>query len=55
MKIINPIKKKDSVAHDIRLFKRKFNSIVEVKVKLMEEFEKQVPSSLNFSVGYFEG
>ena len=29
--------------------------LVELKVKLMEEFEEQVPDSLNFSVGYFEG
>jgi hypothetical protein len=28
---------------------------VELKAKLMEEFDKQVPSTLNFSVGYFEG
>ena len=30
-------------------------SVVEVKTRLIEEFEEQVPSTLNFSAGYFEG
>ena len=40
---------------DMRNVTRKFASVVELKAKLIEEFEKQVPSTLNFSVGYFEG
>jgi hypothetical protein len=37
VKIINPLKKKDSAIRDIRRF------VTDVKVRLMEEFEGQVP------------
>jgi hypothetical protein len=43
VKIINPLKKKDSAIRDIRRFNGKFTSVTDVKVRLMEEFEGQVP------------
>ena len=54
MKILNPTKKKDSIVRDIRQFSGKFTSIVDLKVKLMEEFEDQIPPTTQFAVGYFE-
>lgn len=39
----------------MRHFNGTFTSIVDLKVKLMEEFESLVPSNTHFSVGYFEG
>ena len=38
----------------MRLFNGKFTSIIDLKVKLKEEFEDQVPPTTRFSVGYFE-
>ena len=39
----------------MRKFKGIFTSVIDLKVKLMEEFEDQVPPTTHFSVGYFEG
>ena len=39
----------------MRSFSGKFSSITDLKVKIMEEFESQVPRTTHFSVGYFEG
>ena len=55
VKIVNPIRKRDSIVRDIRKFHGKFTSVVDLKVKLMEEFEEQVPPTTRFSVGYFAG
>ena len=55
VKIINPARKKESSVCDLWKFTGKFLSFVEVKMRLIEEFKEQVPSTLNSSVGYFEG
>ena len=39
---------------DMRKFKGIFTSVIDLKVKLMEELD-QVPPTTRFSVGYFEG
>lgn len=52
---MNPTRKRENVVRDIRKFKGKFTSIIDIKVKLMEEFEDQVPPTTRFSVGYFVG
>lgn len=39
----------------MRHFHGMFNSIIDLKVKILEEFEEFVPSNLSFSVGYFDG
>jgi len=33
----------------------KFTSVNALRVKLIEEFQEQVPDTLKFSVGYFDG
>ena len=48
------MKKKENVMRDLRKFTGKFTSVVQLKAKLIEEFEKQVPSTLHSSVGYIE-
>ena len=52
---MNPTRKRDCVVRDIRKFRGKFTSVVDMKVKLMEEFDTQVPPTTRFSVGYFAG
>ena len=39
----------------MRKFKGILTSVIDLKVKLMEEFEDQVPPTTRFSIGYFEG
>ena len=36
-------------------FSSRFESVIGVRAKLMEKFEDQVPHSVSFDVGYFEG
>ena len=55
VKIVNQSRRKDSIVRDLRKFCGKFTSIVHMKVKLMKEFEDQVPPTTHFSVGYFVG
>ena len=52
---MNPTQKRENVIGDIRKFKGKCTSIIDIKVKLIEEFEDQVPPTTRFSVGYFMG
>ena len=33
----------------------RFSSVIDIKIKLMEELEDQVPPTTHFSVGYFVG
>ncbi len=51
----NPAGKKYSVVRDVRRVRGNFTSIVDLKAKLIEEFEDEVPPTTHFSVGYFEG
>lgn len=55
VKIINPARKKDVVVRDLRQFHGQFRSVLDLRVKLMEEFKEQVPETLHFSAGYFVG
>ena len=48
-------KKKDTIIRDMRKFKGRFKSIIDLKVRLIDEFEEQVPQSTTFSIGYFAG
>ena len=43
-----------SIVRDLQHFNGKFTSIIHLKVKLMEEFEENIPPNTRFSVGYFE-
>ena len=55
VKMINLQKKSESIVRQLNGFTSKFGSIKEVRTKLNEEFGKQVPNTLDFSVGYFDG
>ena len=52
---MNPVRKKDSMVRDIRQFNGTFASVVQLRFKLLEEFEDQLPPTTRFSVGYFIG
>ena len=43
------------MTRELRLFSGKFSSVIDLKVKLMEQFENQIPPTTAFSVGYFDG
>ena len=55
VKIINPAKKSDYVTRHLHHFYSKFNTIISLYTKLIEELKEQVPNNLTSSIGYFEG
>lgn len=55
LKVINPKKKNSFVVRDVHQFHVQFSSVIDLKAKLMEEFQDQVPETVFFNVGYFEG
>lgn len=55
VKIINPSKKSDVVTRHLHQFNSKFSSVINLHTKLIEEFKENVPSNINFAVGYYEG
>lgn len=52
---MNPTRKKDTIIRDMRHFHGRFSSIVDMRVRLMEEFQEQLPSTTTFGIGYFAG
>ena len=40
---------------ELRQFSGKFFSVIDLKVKLMEQFEKQLHSTLTLNFGYYDG
>lgn len=55
VKIINPVKKSEFIIRHLHNISIKFVSVTELRVKLIDEFKEQVPDSLDFNVGYYEG
>ena len=55
MKIIPPTRKREAVTRELRQFSGKFSSVIDLKVKLMEQFENQLPITLTFNIGYYDG
>ena len=55
VRIINPSKKSDVVSRYLNKYSSKFTAVNAVRVQLIEEFKDQVPDSLTFQIGYFEG
>ena len=55
MKIINPQKESDVLMRQLHHFSSRFESLLALRVKLIEEFKEHVPSTVVFNVGYFEG
>ena len=54
VKIINP-SKSDFIIRTLHHFRGKFDSILALKMKLMESFPNNVPTTTDFQVGYLEG
>ena len=54
MKIVNPAKKTDFIFRELHHFNSRFESVTAIRMKLIDEFQQQVPNSISFSVGYFE-
>lgn len=55
VKILNPHRKRDIIVRDMRKFNGRFKSIIEMKVKLLDEFQEHIPPIMTFDVGYFSG
>ena len=55
VKLINPARKKDSIIRELRKFHGRFKSVMELKIRLMEELEEHMPETTKFSLGYIEG
>ena len=55
VKITNPQRKSEVIVRQLHHFHTRFESVITLHAKLIEEFKEQVPNSLNFNVGYFEG
>ena len=55
VKIINPKRKSDAVRLNFTTSTLKFSSVISVHATLIEELKEQVPDTVTFKVGYFEG
>ena len=51
---MNPAKKTDFIFRELHHFNSRFESVTAIRMKLIDEFQQQVPNSVSFSVGYFE-
>ena len=55
LKIIDPEKPSLYITRQVHHFNGKFDSITAMKVHMMEKFGDQLPDTVHFSIGYFEG
>ena len=55
VKVINPHKKSDIVMRQLHHFHDKFSSVMSIRTQLLDELKDQLPDSISFNVGYFEG
>jgi len=55
VRISNPEKLSQFISRQLHHFDGKFDSIMAIKVHLMDKFGDQVPETINFNIGYFEG
>jgi hypothetical protein len=55
VKIINPAKKSDVMVRHMNNFTDKFETVMALRLKLIEAFSDHVPNTVDFSVGYYEG
>ena len=55
VKIIEPLKKSEVIVRELHHFHGRFESVITLCAKLIEELKEQVPNSVTFNVGYFEG
>ena len=52
VKIINPTKKSEVVVRQVN-FTTKFDSITAMRVRFVEQFQEQVPNTMDFKLGYY--
>ena len=50
---MNATRKRDPIIRDVKHFHGRFSSIVDMRVRLMEEFQEQLPATTTFGIGYF--
>ena len=55
VQIINPAKKSDVMVRHMNNFTGKFETVMALRLKLIEAFSDHVPNTVDFSVGYYEG
>lgn len=55
VRIINPCRKSEVIVRQLNSFTGKFDSPNDLRMKLIEEFQAQVPNSMDFAIGYKEG
>ena len=55
MKIIPSNRKREALIRELHHFNSRFSCVMDLKVKLMDQFGTQVPATTTFNVGYFEG
>ena len=55
VKIINPSKKSEVIVRQLNNCTSKFKSVSDIRIKLIDQFGEQVPSTLDFTVGYYDG
>jgi hypothetical protein len=49
------VKKSEVVLRQLHHFNAKFSSAMAMRVKLIENFKQQVPDSVTYEAGYYEG
>ena len=52
---INPAKKSDVIVRHLNNFTGKFDTVMALRLQLIEAFSDQVSNTVDFSVGYYEG
>ena len=55
MKIINPQKKSDVVVKQLHHVQAKFDSVIDLRAKLVKELRQKIPNTFTFNIGYYEG
>ena len=55
VKIINPVKRSDVIVRHLNNYSGKFDTVMTLRLKLIDAFPDQVPNTVDFSVGYYEG
>ena len=52
---VNPHKKSDVIVRQLHDFNTKFDSVVVIRALLTEKLGEQVPETIDFGVGYYDG
>ena len=55
VKIINPHKKSEVIVRQLNKFTSKFESVLDIRLKLIDECSEHVPNTVDYNVGFYEG